>query len=282
MKTTHKLLTSILSLFVCVSCAPTGTVTQTQHKTYRVQVSTNFDNTPSFAIKQRLAAVIVTRSGDLTEWAENRFPLSQAPSDAQGGSATPISSDGYFLTASHVVNRSFGQHIYVVYSGGGLVRIARARVIWNSTKDDLALIHVPINTPYFYRWSTNRESLVSGNMVYNGGMHWKKSYTNMPSSNVDGSIIYGWADSKKNPEQGRLSISVKSDTPVTVNQKFDMGMQVHPGDSGGPIVDSNGQLVGVNSAVQVRGSGKNTTFVNSVGVRPSITKITQLIQSDRS
>ena len=70
-------------------------------------------------VLQRVSAVIVTDRSDLNTWVKRGFPVSQAPGDADGGSATPVSPDGYFLTADHVLERMEGRGIYVIYGGGG-------------------------------------------------------------------------------------------------------------------------------------------------------------------
>lgn len=66
------------------------------------------------------------------------------------------------------------------------------------------------------------------------------------------------------------------------SQKFDMDLPLMPGDSGGPVVDSSGRLVGVNSSVQVFDTGVNAYFISSTGVRPNLNKIESLIRADRS
>ena len=54
-------------------------------------------------VAERVSAVVVTERGNLDRWVSRDFATSQAPGDADGGSAAPIAADGYFLTADHVL-----------------------------------------------------------------------------------------------------------------------------------------------------------------------------------
>ena len=58
-------------------------------------------------VVERVSAVVVTDQSNLQNWVSRGFSSSQTPSDADGGSATPISPDGYFLTADHVLAECF-------------------------------------------------------------------------------------------------------------------------------------------------------------------------------
>src|SRR5688500_10175058 len=53
----------------------------------------------------RLTAIVISGKDELSPWVESRFTQGQGPDDADGGSAVPISPDGYFITADHVLSR---------------------------------------------------------------------------------------------------------------------------------------------------------------------------------
>lgn len=266
--------TAIFSTLGFVACAPKSITASTPHS-FKVEVSAKVSKaSPSFQIKQKHAAIVVTRTGDLSGWAQDKFDLAKAPRDADGGSAAPISSDGYFLTASHVVRHARGKYIHIVYSGNGVVKIQQARVVWNSPESDLALLHAPISTPHYYNWSHAAASFSSGQAIYHGGMRWQERVGS--NAQRKGSLIYGWVDKAKNAASGRLRSS------ITAGQRFKMDIPLMPGDSGGPVVDSSGKLIGINSAVNLQGSGSNTRFLHSIGVRPNTGQIDRIIRADRS
>ena len=61
-----------------------------------------------------------------------------------------------------------------------------------------------------------------------------------------------------------------------------MDLPLQPGDSGGPVVDAHGGLVGINSAVEFLVPMETAFFVDSEGNRPNTRKIESIIQSDRA
>lgn len=61
-----------------------------------------------------------------------------------------------------------------------------------------------------------------------------------------------------------------------------MDIPLEPGDSGGPVIDAYGNLIGVNSAVEFLIPLETAIFIDSEGVRPNVQKIHELIQRDRN
>ena len=207
---------------------------------------------------QRVGAVVVTDRNDLKLWARTGFTISRAPDDADGGSATPISADGYFLTADHVLAESNGRNVHVLYGSKGELLSYRARVVWRSADADLALLHVPAATPNYYRWTQPNAWLPAGNMVVHGG------------------IATGL---KSRP--GRLVTSLSPEWIFTGTRKFKIDIALQPGDSGGPVVDAAGDLVGINSAVEFLVPMETAFFIDSEASRPSIRRIEALMRADR-
>jgi S1-C subfamily serine protease len=210
-------------------------------------------------VAERLSAVLVTSTPDIDSWVGRRFTSMSPPGDADGGSATPISPDGYFLTADHVLAELNGRNVFVIYGRGGRVVSARARVVWRSESDDLALLHVPMETPYYYRWTEPRRWLPEGTRVIHGG------------------VATGFRS-----DPGKLSSSLPPEGTMTRNRSFKIDIPLKPGDSGGPVVDAYGALVGINSAVEFLIPLETAFFVDSEGNRPSVRKIEDIIRRDRA
>ena len=68
---------------------------------------------------------------------------------------------------------------------------------------------------------------------------------------------------------------------MTGNRKFKIDIPLQPGDSGGPVVDAYGHLIGINSAVEFLVPMETAFFVDSEGSRPSVRKIDSLMLEDR-
>jgi S1-C subfamily serine protease len=210
-------------------------------------------------VGERLTAVVVTKSPAIDGWAARRFAASGAPGDADGGSAAPISPDGYFLTADHVLAQSRNRSIFVIYGRGGRVVTAKARTVWRSPEDDLAILHVPIPTPYYYHWSEPRKWMPAGTEVIHGGVA---------------------TGARSAP--GKLSSSIPPERLLTGNRPFKIDIPLQPGDSGGPVVDAYGSLVGINSAVEYLVPLETAFFVDSEANRPSVRKIMEIVRKDRA
>lgn len=210
-------------------------------------------------VTERLSAVVVTQRDELGSWVNQRFSISKAPGDADGGSAAPITEDGYFLTADHVLARSTNRNVFVIYGSGGRIVTSKARIVWRSYADDLALLHIPLKTPYFYNWTPPDRWLSPGHALIHGGM--ATGFRTAP---------------------GKLRTPLAPEGSFTGNRRFKIDIPLQPGDSGGPVVDARGNLIGINSAVEYLIPLETAIFIDSEGNRPNTGKIAGIIQKDRN
>ena len=208
---------------------------------------------------KRFAAVVVSNQQDVDVWLQSHFNKARAPKDADGGSAVPITSDGYFLTADHVLSTAAGKNVYLVLRRDGRMRAYPARIVWRSEENDLALIHAPVSTPDHYQWTDSRKSLPPGTGVMHTG------------------IATGFSS-----PTGKTLSPISPDSAFSGGQRFKHDMPLEPGDSGGAVVDANGLLVGVNSAVEFLVPLETAFFIESEANRPNVRKLTKLIDRDRA
>ncbi len=242
-------LTALLSALLAISCAPLG---QAPPASQEIP-----GDMAKQIVRERLSAVVVTGRKELGSWVNQRFSIAKAPDDADGGSAAPITEDGYFLTADHVLARSTNRNVFVIYGSGGRLVTSKARIIWRSSGDDLAILHIPVKTPYFYNWTPPERWLSPGHGVIHGGMA-----TGFRSA------------------AGKLRTPLSPQTTFTGNRRFKIDIPLQAGDSGGPIVDARGNLIGINSAVEFLIPLETAIFIDSEGNRPNTEKIAGIIQKD--
>lgn len=209
-------------------------------------------------VLERVSAVVVTDQQNLDRWVNHNFSTSQSMGDADGGSAAPIAPDGYFLTADHVLAHMANRNVFIIYGQGGRLAPAKARVVWRSERDDLALLHIPVKTPYFYEWTQPQKWLPEGTRVIHGG------------------IATGFKS-----DDGKLGTALAPEGGLTRNRRFKIDIPLQPGDSGGPVVDAYGRLVGINSAVEFLVPMETAFFIDSEGNRPNTRNIETLIHHDR-
>ena len=210
-------------------------------------------------VLERMSVVVVTTRPELGDLSTRGVSRQMEPDDADGGSAAPVSADGYFLTADHVLARMEGKNVFVVYNRGGGLLNEKARVVWRSSEADLALLHIPARTPYFYRWSAPGSWIPEGAPIVHGGI------STGPRSPV-----------------GKMGTPIPPDKPWGRSHRFKIDIPLEPGDSGRPVVNGHGALVGINSAVEFLVPLETAFFVESEGNRPNVRMIENLINRDRS
>jgi S1-C subfamily serine protease len=206
----------------------------------------------------RACAIVVTGNADLQPWIRNGFAKNQAPKDGEAGTACPITNDGYFLTADHVIRAHKDRHIHIMYGRGTQLRMGKGRVVWRDTYSDLALIHSPIETPLFYQFAPPQRGIANGTSIFHGGL-----------------------STGLKPMYGQLSDTISAQNFFTSPMRFRMNIPLRPGDSGGPILDCESRLIGVNSSVEFLVPMETAIFTESQGSRPNILHLMKTIQRDR-
>ena len=207
-------------------------------------------------VKARVTAVVVSAKPELDPWINSRFTQGAGPDDADGGSAIPISPDGYFLTADHVLSHAEGRNVFVLHGQQGRLSSTKARIVWRSPSADLALLHIPIATPRHYAWTSSQKWLPAGTPVIHSG------------------IATGFRS-----EPGKLVTGIPPGSGKFTRFKHDIPLE--PGDSGGAVVDAYGRLVGVNSAVEFLVPLDTAFFIESEANRPSLRALQRVINADR-
>jgi S1-C subfamily serine protease len=146
------------------------------------------------------------------------------------GSGFFISSNGYIATNYHVIQDA--NDIQVEYYQKGTKCAHKAKVIVVDKQNDLAILQISDSTfktlPKLpYSFSTNIKDV--GSDVFALGY---------PLEDMMGSEIK-FTD-------GKISSKTGAEGDVTCYQ---ISVPLQPGNSGGPLFDSNGELIGVNSAI---------------------------------
>ncbi len=141
------------------------------------------------------------------------------------GSGVVISSDGYILTNSHVVDDSYQTLAYVVANE----KEYKAEIIGLDTRTDLAVIKIDTNEDIFVpAIFANSDDLLIGQEVAAIG-------------NPGGIVL------SNTITQGIVS-STNREIETGGNVKYiQTDSAINPGNSGGPLVNFNGEVVGINT-----------------------------------
>lgn len=144
--------------------------------------------------------------------------------DAQGqGSGIVVSEDGYILTNLHVIRDAKG--IQVTLSDG---RRLSATTIGVDTLTDLALLKVAANRLVPATWGDS-DQLQVGSLIWTMGSPF----------GLERSVSFGILSAKN---RGGVAGSPHQDFLQT-------DAAVNPGNSGGPLIDAHGNVVGINTAI---------------------------------
>jgi putative serine protease PepD len=143
------------------------------------------------------------------------------------GSGVVISEDGLILTNAHVIEGAGGS-ISVRFNDG---TSATAELVGASTADDIALIKADKDGLTAARLGSSANLLVGDPVVAIG---------NALNLGEDPSVTSGIVSAKDR------SIS---DGAVQLDNLIQTDAAINPGNSGGPLVNANGEVVGINTAI---------------------------------
>ena len=158
-------------------------------------------------------------------------------SEAQG-TGFIVDEAGYILTNSHVINDGDYKTVTVhLYDG----RVIEGEVLWNDSTLDLAIVKIEADNLVAAELGDSDELKVGSYAAALGnplGLQFKFSMSQGIISGLDRTIeVSNGSSSYTTTMEGLLQ------TDATINS----------GNSGGPLVNSNGQVIGINSAKATEG-----------------------------
>ena len=214
-----KKLSFIIVLFVVLGTVPYGAAHAAQRK-----------NSEDTIVRQAAPAVIMIRG--YQETSRKSSQRKRRTQKVSVGSGFFVNADGYVLTNRHVVAEEKSR--YVIHTG---TAILDAEVVYRDDREDLALLKV-IGSSHPALVLGNSSRLQVGDKIIGiGNARGKKidSVTRGVIEELDRDLII-----RDDGETFRL-LGLMQTTA-----------KLYPGDSGGPVLDTNGQVIGVNAAIGQR------------------------------
>ncbi|WNM36868.1 trypsin-like peptidase domain-containing protein [Micromonospora halotolerans] len=166
--------------------------------------------------------------------------------DSGEGSGVILSADGYVLTNNHVVASASGDTVKVVFADG---KTAQAKIVGTDPKTDLGVVKASGVSDLKAAKFGDSDAMQVGDQVLALGspLGLQGSVTAGILSARDRTIQAGEGGQQQAPQQGASSISGLLQTDAPIN----------PGNSGGALVNTRGEVIGINTAIATAGQGSN-------------------------
>ncbi|MGR6321870.1 trypsin-like peptidase domain-containing protein [Micromonospora soli] len=167
--------------------------------------------------------------------------------DSGEGSGVILSADGYVLTNNHVVASASGDTVKVVFADG---KTAQAKIVGTDPKTDLGVVKASGVSNLKAAKFGDSDAMQVGDQVLALGspLGLQGSVTAGILSARDRTIQAGeGGQQQQEPQQAGSSISGLLQTDAPIN----------PGNSGGALVNTRGEVIGINTAIATAGQGSN-------------------------
>ncbi len=196
----------------------------------------NFENAAEASVKAVVHIKTATKgrivNGQMDDVFSRLFGQQQyyIPPQASAGSGVVISPDGYVVTNNHVVSEA--NEVTVTFNDG---RTSTARVVGADPSTDIAVLKVEGDKNMNFMEFGNSDDVKLGQWVLAVGY----------PLNLDATVTAGIVSAK-----GRsIGINRSQSGASAIESFIQTDAAVNPGNSGGALVNTSGQLVGINSAI---------------------------------
>jgi serine protease Do len=172
---------------------------------------------------------ITTKINQITnDHPDDSYPF-ESPSFPQTGSGSGvlISEDGYIVTNNHVV--SGASQLTVTLANGS---VTAAKLIGTDPTSDLAVLKIPVRRLPFLLYG-NSDLVNSGQWVMAIGY----------PLNLQSTVTAGIVSAKGK----RLELSIRGYSNIKMQSYIQTDAVVNHGNSGGPLVNTAGRLIGINA-----------------------------------
>lgn len=194
----------------------------------QTEISENIDSSKDKNIYHAVSDKAMPSVVGITTISINENNIFNIPTQSQGvGSGFIVDKNGYIVTNSHVVNDGEVVEVNVVFNDG---ETTKGKVLWNDPQLDLAVVKVnktglPVSDlGDSDKVRTGDIAIAIGNPL---GLEFQKTVTQGIISGMDRSIT---------TENSNMTGLIQTDASI------------NPGNSGGPLLNEDGEVIGINTA----------------------------------
>jgi len=193
---------------------------------------------------------VVDRSSLAQIAAAVRDSVVSITTDSGEGSGVILTADGYIVTNNHVVATAQGGSVQVIFANG---KKATATVVGTDARTDLAVVK-----------ATNVSGLKPAKFGSSAQMQVGDTVLALGSPlGLEGSVTSGIISAKdrtmqasdQNPQNPFGGQQQQQSAPTTMSGLLQTDAPINPGNSGGALVNTNGEVIGINSSIVTSGQG---------------------------
>ncbi len=185
------------------------------------------------------------------------------------GSGVIISESGYILTNEHVSGAKYGS-CYVTMEDG---KKYNAKVIWSDSNLDLAIIKINMKCVNYAKLGDS-DNLRVGESVYAIGnpigFEFQKTVTSGIVSALNRTIIFN--ESEQSAIKNENNYSRNNENDIYMSNLIQTDATINPGNSGGPLINNDGEIIGINTVKITSAEGIGFAVPVNV-IKPIIQKL---------
>jgi S1-C subfamily serine protease len=178
------------------------------------------------------------------------------------GSGVIISEDGYILTNEHVSGEQYSTCFVTREDGNSY----KASVVWSDSNLDLAIIKINMKCLSYAKLGDS-DVIKVGQSVYAVGnpigFEFQKTVTSGIVSALNRTILFDEGEQVSNNKENNKN-------KVYMSNLIQTDATINPGNSGGPLINNNGEIIGINTV--------KITSAEGIGFAVPINVIKPIIQ----
>lgn len=180
-------------------------------------------------LSKQVTNAVKTQNNLIRKISSNNLPASKQSNPGNfGGTGFAVSTNGYIATNLHVINGA--DSVYIQNSEGESFKV---KIVLKDPEYDIAILKID---------DKNFKNLAS------------LPYTIKRNSTGVGENVYTWGYPKDDAVLGEGYVSSKSGFIGDTTQ-YQVAIPLNPGNSGGPLLDNNGNLIGIISGKETSSEG---------------------------
>jgi putative serine protease PepD len=217
------------------------------------------NNNGSSAIKTSDSSVtrVVDRSSLAQIASSVRDSVVSITTDSGEGSGVIFSTDGYIVTNNHVVATATGNTVNIIFANG---KKATATIVGTDPRTDLAVVKATgVSGLKAATFGSSAKMQVGDTVLALGSPLGLEGSVTSGIISAKDRTIQSSSDEQQDPQQspfgnGNGNGQQSQSSSTTMSGLIQTDAPINPGNSGGALVNTNGEVIGINSAIATSGS----------------------------